>query len=110
MVVVTVVGAAPIVDTVERLQRKMEEIERNYEVIKQKLDSISGSNISIYYSITKVDLLPCPLSDKSVGLILSSQSYGKNKSSATRYNVVIARSSSQNYRNVYVVYLFYLIR
>ena len=31
MVVVSIVGAAPIDDTVERLQRKMEEMERNYQ-------------------------------------------------------------------------------
>ena len=47
MVLVSVVGAEPIDDTVERLQQKMEEMERNYEDMKQKLDSMSGSHISI---------------------------------------------------------------
>ena len=80
MVVVTVVGAAPIVDTVERLQRKVEEMERNYEVMEQKMNSMSGSHISSYFYTAKLDSLPYLLNDKLVGLILSSQRHGKTKS------------------------------
>ena len=61
---VVVVGAAPIDDTVQLLQREMKEMKRDYEDMKQQLDSISGSLISSHSYIAKLDSLPWLLSDK----------------------------------------------
>ena len=84
MVVVVVVGAAPIHDPVQLLQREMKEMKRNYEDMKQKLDSTSGSLISSYFYTAKLNSLPYLLKNKAVGLILSNRGHAKTKSSATR--------------------------
>ena len=83
MVFVAFISATPIDDTLQLLQREMKEMKNHYEKIEQKLDSMSGSLISSHSYITKLDSLPCLLSEKSVGFILSNQHHGKTKSLTT---------------------------
>ena len=58
IVVVIVIGAAPIDDPVQLLQRGMQEMKRNYEDMKQQyedmkqqLDSLSGTTILFSHHI-----------------------------------------------------------